>query len=46
MCEQRHRPGLHDLRPYVLVVWSIFLSIYWGLGLPLGVQANYVYPAP
>jgi aminobenzoyl-glutamate transport protein len=29
-----------------LVVWSIFLSIYWGLGLPLGVQANYVYPAP
>jgi aminobenzoyl-glutamate transport protein len=29
-----------------LVVWSIFLSIYWGLELPLGVQANYVYPAP
>jgi aminobenzoyl-glutamate transport protein len=29
-----------------LVVWSIFLSIYWGVGLPLGVQASYVYPAP
>ena len=29
-----------------LVVWSIFLSIYWGLGLPLGVQSSYVYPAP
>jgi aminobenzoyl-glutamate transport protein len=27
-----------------IVVWSIFLMTYWGLGLPLGVQSNYTYP--
>lgn len=27
------------------IVWTIFLLIYWALGIPLGVQANYVYPA-
>ena len=29
-----------------LVVWTLFLIIYWTLGLPLGLQAEYVYPAP
>lgn len=29
-----------------LVSWSIFLLIYWMLGLPLGLGASYVYPAP
>ena len=27
-----------------LVTWSIFLLIYWALGIPLGLQASYVYP--
>jgi len=29
-----------------LVLWSAFLLIYWGLGIPLGLQAPYVYPVP
>lgn len=29
-----------------LIAWSIFLLIYWALGIPLGLQATYVYPAP
>lgn len=29
-----------------LVTWTIFLLIYWGFGIPLGLQAPYVYPAP
>ncbi len=29
-----------------LVVWTAFLLIYWSLGIPLGLQASYVYPAP
>jgi len=27
-----------------LILWTIFLLAYWGLGLPLGLQAPYVYP--
>ncbi|MCH8491658.1 MAG: AbgT family transporter [Idiomarina sp.] len=27
------------------VIWTAFLLLYWALGIPLGVQANYVYPA-
>lgn len=27
----------------LLVAWSIFLLVFWALGLPLGVQASYVY---
>jgi len=27
-----------------LVLWSLFLLAYWGLGIPLGLQAPYVYP--
>lgn len=27
-----------------LVSWSVFLMIYWSLGLPLGVEATYGYP--
>jgi aminobenzoyl-glutamate transport protein len=27
-----------------LVAWSAFLLIYWALGIPLGIQASYVYP--
>ena len=28
----------------LLVTWTLFLVFYWLLGLPLGVQASYVYP--
>ena len=28
----------------LLVTWTIFMLIYWGLGIPLGLQASYVYP--
>ena len=28
----------------LLVAWSLFLLGYWALGLPLGIQASYVYP--
>ena len=27
-----------------LVLWTVFLLIYWLLGLPLGLQAGYTYP--
>lgn len=27
-----------------LVVWTIFLLLYWTLGVPLGLQAPYTYP--
>lgn len=27
-----------------LVSWTIFLLIYWKLGIPLGLQATYIYP--
>jgi aminobenzoyl-glutamate transport protein len=27
-----------------MVLWSAFLLIYWALGIPLGLQAPYVYP--
>jgi aminobenzoyl-glutamate transport protein len=29
-----------------LVVWSIFLLVFWALGIPLGLQAFYAYPPP
>jgi aminobenzoyl-glutamate transport protein len=28
-----------------LVIWTGFLLLYWAIGLPLGLQAHYVYPA-
>jgi len=28
-----------------LIGWTIFLMAYWGMSIPLGVQASYVYPA-
>ena len=28
----------------LLVCWTIFLLIYWMLGIPLGLQASYTYP--
>jgi aminobenzoyl-glutamate transport protein len=28
-----------------LVGWTIFLLIYWALGIPLGLQAPYTYPS-
>ena len=28
----------------LLVTWTIFLIVYWLLGIPLGLQASYVYP--
>jgi aminobenzoyl-glutamate transport protein len=27
-----------------LAVWTIFLLIYWAFGIPLGLQASYIYP--
>ncbi len=27
-----------------LIFWSIFLVVYWMLGIPLGIQATYTYP--
>jgi aminobenzoyl-glutamate transport protein len=27
-----------------LVLWTLFLLAYWGLGIPLGLQAPYTYP--
>ena len=35
--------------PYSLVltlVWTLFLILYWQLGMPLGMGASYSYPAP
>jgi p-aminobenzoyl-glutamate transporter AbgT len=29
-----------------LVAWTIFLLVYWWLGIPLSFEANYLYPAP
>ncbi|WP_417658953.1 AbgT family transporter [Pseudidiomarina sp.] len=29
----------------LLVLWSAFLIIYWMIGIPLGFQSNYMYPA-
>ena len=28
----------------LLISWTLFLLAYWALGLPLGLQASYVYP--
>ncbi len=33
--------------PYSLtfiLVWTTFLLVFWGIGIPLGVQSTYVYP--
>jgi aminobenzoyl-glutamate transport protein len=29
----------------ILFAWTAFLLIYWGLGIPLGIQSSYIYPA-
>ena len=29
-----------------LVSWSLFLVVYWLLGIPLGLQSSYVHPMP
>ena len=29
-----------------IVAWTAYLMIFWALGFPLGLQAEYVYPAP
>jgi para-aminobenzoyl-glutamate transporter family len=29
----------------LLLLWTVFLLAYWGLGIPLGIQSSYVYPA-
>lgn len=28
------------------ILWSVFLLLYWALGIPLGLQATYAYPLP
>lgn len=36
------------MMPYTIafiIAWTLFLLAYWALGLPLGLQASYVYPA-
>ncbi|MEM6454482.1 MAG: AbgT family transporter [Acidobacteriota bacterium] len=30
----------------LLISWTLFLVAYWMLGIPLGLQAPYVYPTP
>ncbi|WP_163380048.1 AbgT family transporter [Cyclobacterium sp. SYSU L10401] len=30
---------------YLLLIWTVFLLIYWALGIPLGLQSTYTYPA-
>jgi aminobenzoyl-glutamate transport protein len=27
----------------LMILWTIWLLIYWAIGLPLGLQASYVY---
>jgi aminobenzoyl-glutamate transport protein len=27
-----------------LVLWTIFLLVYFAIGLPLGIQSSYTYP--
>jgi aminobenzoyl-glutamate transport protein len=29
-----------------LICWSLFLFVYWQLGIPLGIQGGYQYPVP
>jgi len=29
----------------MLIAWTLFLLAYWALGIPLGIQAPYTYPA-
>ncbi|MCV2885581.1 AbgT family transporter [Aestuariibacter sp. AA17] len=39
---------LSMMLPYsvtILLLWTVFLLAYWALGIPLGIQASYVYPA-
>jgi aminobenzoyl-glutamate transport protein len=31
---------------FFLVSWTLLLMLFWGLGIPLGLQAPYQYPAP
>lgn len=36
------------MMPYsiaMLIAWTLFLLAYWALGIPLGIQAPYIYPA-
>jgi aminobenzoyl-glutamate transport protein len=39
---------LSMMLPYsicIMIAWTIFLLIYWSLGIPLGIQSSYIYPA-
>lgn len=36
--------GQIDLTMRIPAVWTVFLLGYWALGIPLGLQATYVYP--
>ncbi|MEX0843668.1 MAG: AbgT family transporter [Balneolaceae bacterium] len=29
-----------------MVLWTIFLLLYWWIGIPLSFESNYIYPAP
>jgi aminobenzoyl-glutamate transport protein len=51
-CQRYHKgAGIGTLAsmmlPYsvtLIVLWTLFLLAYWGLGIPLGLQAPYTYP--
>lgn len=39
---------LSIMLPYsicILLLWTAFLLLYWSLGIPLGIQSSYIYPA-
>ncbi len=39
---------LSMMLPYsiaLILLWTLFLLLYWSVGLPLGISASYVYPA-
>ncbi len=29
----------------IIIAWTAFLLLYWWVGLPLGIQSSYIYPA-
>lgn len=29
----------------IILAWTVFLLIYWTIGIPLGLQSSYIYPA-
>ena len=40
----RHTDRILARSVFFIVLWSAFLLLYWGMGIPLGLQAPYTYP--